>query len=902
MSSFGSSLINKGKKVVPKAAARRRPAGAASSLAAQSDTASVVSARSSLEPSQTPQPEPLGRDSVPPPGLPTPEVTQVAIEQTTAHDGIPTIQSSGPPRDSARLEQAAREASVHTDPDTIPLVAISGSASVLPTPTDTQLRHASPVVQITGPAKRRRLDNESVPARAPTPPAPARITQPVDEDEIPVIQVSKTPPRSLSKPSKAVAAAKRKRAEKDGLVEYETPEPPPPAEPSTSSARRRASRPAIAPLLMATINGPKPRAKGTRRQTWQITTPGDLAAHRAREMGTELTMEDLGITAEDEANGVEMPRLRKIRKDKGIKKGPMRYLDDDEDDEDFAPETNGSRSTRTRPARAGSSAVDSAGTRGRAIAPHPGPTGAGTSEDAESEEPNRPTSAASARLRNAQKRKAKQIAARGGQSQANGIDAAAAIDDAIAPSVEGRGGRAAPKGRGRNPLLRVQSQDSLQRERSTSVGSDATEVTVSEGGTTTKKRSRYKRRDTPPGNETVFIAEKVTPMLSLVGRDTENRVGQRSITEMRMRNVDWKEVKAEHAERMRQAAFAKGNRKTNNFDVIFGRTETPVFETAATPASADGSLDEGDELDAIMAQREKNYGPSKHMEAVMVNGEHRLVEGASRIRTAREEIDSQMGDDEPAEENDLKKQRFNVHSFIKFKRKDPAERVYQSARWTDEETEKFYDALRCVGVDFGSMAEWFPNRIRRSLKRKFNIEERANPHRINEALDAHMSMLASGDAAGWDMAEMKDNGIYELKDPREVEEELQRIRKEREVEIEAARKEYEDERRNQKLAGVQHSDDEEEEEEYEEVEVEVDEDEEEEELDPVAKVQKEMMEKKRQKLEEATGVGAERDGEDGSAVADDEEEEDDDDEPMLENEQVYEEGAGWDDSGDDEEE
>jgi transcription factor TFIIIB component B'' len=458
------------------------------------------------------------------------------------------------------------------------------------------------------------------------------------------------------------------------------------------------------------------------------------------------------------------------------------------------------------------------------------------------------------------------------------------------------------------------------------VTTEDTESTVlTEGGT--KQRKRYRRQATPPGNETVFIAEKVTPMISLVGRDTESRVGRRSTTEMRMREVDWKQVKQKQDDLMREAAIAKGNRKTNNVDVIMGIVQTPSFDVKPTPVSGDegegegegGSDDDESELARRVKMRNDIHGPSQRGTIHIVNGEHRMDETEMQGRDAAAEIDAQVGDFEPPDVDEIKKLRkFNVQTFINWKRRDPQERIYQSARWNDEETEKFYEALRCCGVDFGSMAEWFPHRIRRSLKRKFNIEERVNPERINETLDAHMMMVAHGDGGddgtGWDLSQFHANGAgYDLRDPREVEKELEKIRAERQVEIEEARKEFEAERRNQKLAGVEHSD-EEEEEEYEEIEVEVEEGEEEEGGvervgDMITRVQKEQAEKKQKEREAAAGAVADASAEagaeqDGNADDDDnDEDEDDDDEPANEGEvqlledyeEQYASGADWDD-------
>ncbi|GKZ00008.1 hypothetical protein MPSEU_000954200 [Mayamaea pseudoterrestris] len=56
--------------------------------------------------------------------------------------------------------------------------------------------------------------------------------------------------------------------------------------------------------------------------------------------------------------------------------------------------------------------------------------------------------------------------------------------------------------------------------------------------------------------------------------------------------------------------------------------------------------------------------------------------------------------------------------------------------WTVDETKLFYDALRQVGTDFGTMEAYFnTTRTRKQLKRKFQIESTKNPTLIDNALN-----------------------------------------------------------------------------------------------------------------------------------------------------------------------
>lgn len=58
-----------------------------------------------------------------------------------------------------------------------------------------------------------------------------------------------------------------------------------------------------------------------------------------------------------------------------------------------------------------------------------------------------------------------------------------------------------------------------------------------------------------------------------------------------------------------------------------------------------------------------------------------------------------------------------------------------SNKWTAEENERFYEALRSIGTDFTLMTRLFPKRSRKQLKLKFKREERDRPKNIDEALN-----------------------------------------------------------------------------------------------------------------------------------------------------------------------
>lgn len=55
-------------------------------------------------------------------------------------------------------------------------------------------------------------------------------------------------------------------------------------------------------------------------------------------------------------------------------------------------------------------------------------------------------------------------------------------------------------------------------------------------------------------------------------------------------------------------------------------------------------------------------------------------------------------------------------------------------QWTKSDTLKFYKCLMNLGTDFSMIKQYFPNRTRAQIKRKYKLEEKKNPELINSAL------------------------------------------------------------------------------------------------------------------------------------------------------------------------
>ncbi|KAJ1423312.1 SANT/Myb domain [Sesbania bispinosa] len=84
------------------------------------------------------------------------------------------------------------------------------------------------------------------------------------------------------------------------------------------------------------------------------------------------------------------------------------------------------------------------------------------------------------------------------------------------------------------------------------------------------------------------------------------------------------------------------------------------------------------------------------------------------------------GDGEASEEIPLAPSLFNYQSFM-----DKAPR----GKWSKQDTELFYEAVREFGTDFSMIQQLFPGRTRHQIKLKYKKEERQHPLQLSDALN-----------------------------------------------------------------------------------------------------------------------------------------------------------------------
>ncbi|PNS15466.1 hypothetical protein CAC42_725 [Sphaceloma murrayae] len=127
----------------------------------------------------------------------------------------------------------------------------------------------------------------------------------------------------------------------------------------------------------------------------------------------------------------------------------------------------------------------------------------------------------------------------------------------------------------------------------------------------------------------------------------------------------------------------------------------------------------------------------------------------------------------------------NRMSWMNDRRRDPADRKsvwkMKSDPWNDDETDRFYDALRMFGTDFSIISKMFPPKTRRQIKLKFVREERLDPQRITDALSGKssvkMDLNAYAVASGVEVSDFKDPTIVTQELAEEMEKQQEEIDK-----------------------------------------------------------------------------------------------------------------------------
>ncbi|KAF2157970.1 hypothetical protein K461DRAFT_290231 [Myriangium duriaei CBS 260.36] len=237
----------------------------------------------------------------------------------------------------------------------------------------------------------------------------------------------------------------------------------------------------------------------------------------------------------------------------------------------------------------------------------------------------------------------------------------------------------------------------------------------------------------------------------------EKTIGQVSEREKKMQQIDWAEVARK-------------------------RREGPTVQASE---GQDGEGEQPSEQATNQEDTPRRQQPT--MQLRMVDGQIVLDEASQHIdRQAQALMDA---DNMVIDENADLTRRVNSMTWVNDKKRDPADRltVYKakSDPWNDDETDRFYEALRMFGTDFHIISKMFAPRTRRQIKLKFVREEKLDPDRINIALSGGQIVPMNLDhyaiATGLEASAFKD--------PSTVNEELEAQRKLNDEEIEKRREE-----------------------------------------------------------------------------------------------------------------
>ena len=308
------------------------------------------------------------------------------------------------------------------------------------------------------------------------------------------------------------------------------------------------------------------------------------------------------------------------------------------------------------------------------------------------------------------------------------------------------------------------------------------------------QKSHRRRAQTPDDSENIMIDTSTVIMNELI---RDGRHGKLSQREKEMRQINWDDVHTRRKAAMWKDPKARqpdAEAETDAATTLDSSAQPNTDSaTAATESTSGGAVD--------TRSRDLSSGPlpggGEMITYIMRNGVITLNTDSTRAdrRKRQEAQDREM---EVVEEDDLER-RLTSHTW-RFSNARTAEdripAVRRGKRWNDDQTDKFYDAIRMFGTDFMIISKMFPGRTRRHIKAKFVAEEKSDPDRIKAALiketvpiDFSHYLLESGLNAD------------DFKDPDAIREELRLEQERMKKDIEEAKiKAAEDERQKKEAA------------------------------------------------------------------------------------------------------
>ena len=212
----------------------------------------------------------------------------------------------------------------------------------------------------------------------------------------------------------------------------------------------------------------------------------------------------------------------------------------------------------------------------------------------------------------------------------------------------------------------------------------------------------------------------------------DRKHGKTSEREKEMAAIDWGEVARKEREAVDRAVAAGTGMEGATSQAQQPPADAEIRETTEGPSGTA----ETPHAESTAAESAANPGAIKFR----LDVNNQIVEDEASLtidRRAQAEAEIQQNTMPVEEENDLTR-RINRTTWLNERKRAPAERVpmwkNKSDPWSEEETDKFYDALCMFGTDFFIISKMFHPKTRKQIKHKFTREEKLDPERINAAL------------------------------------------------------------------------------------------------------------------------------------------------------------------------
>ncbi|RUS18647.1 hypothetical protein BC937DRAFT_88496 [Endogone sp. FLAS-F59071] len=163
----------------------------------------------------------------------------------------------------------------------------------------------------------------------------------------------------------------------------------------------------------------------------------------------------------------------------------------------------------------------------------------------------------------------------------------------------------------------------------------------------------------------------------------------------------------------------RGKKKKKENENVEAESSVAAGKRKANEVREEG-VDSGGPAEKRPKSKESAFAPQVRM----VNGKIVLDEESLLIDRSAMAQDENEGPMEYVEETAMTRL---VNSVTHSKR-------VRTEKWSEAETELFYEALTQWGTDFNIISKLFPNRTRRQIKAKYNKEDRARRWKVSEAI------------------------------------------------------------------------------------------------------------------------------------------------------------------------